>query len=479
MQLKKQSGSGRAKRDLSTGDSQKTKPVVASNKKLISETPIADLVQPTRCQIVVWPVERFRPYLGNPRKNDEAIDRMTASIREFGFKIPMLALSDGVLVDGHLRLKAARKLGLTELPVILCDEWTEAQVQAFRLLVNRSASWATWDEELLAVEFERLQAVDFRMELTGFELSEVETCLGRRSLGGAALIEEDAVPEPPVQPVTQLGDVWILGPHRVSCGDATEKEAVDRLVKNEKADLVFIDPPYNVNYEGRGSGTESRLRRQNLKRRQATKQPRAMLNDNLSEARFLEFCQGLFLSLRRAVKDGASAYVCCSDKAMPQFRQAFEGAGFHWSCTLIWAKDQFALSRADYHPQHEPVLFGWAEGQRHHWGGGRNQGTVWNIAKPRKNELHPTQKPVELVERALENSSEAAGLVLDLCAGSGSTLIACEKTGRRGRLMELDPKYVDVIVERWQDYRGEAAVLEADGRTFEAVRASERLAAAA
>jgi DNA modification methylase len=200
--------------------------------------------------------------------------------------------------------------------------------------------------------------------------------------------------------------------------------------------------------------------------RRSKKQARSMLNDHMSDEQFLGFCSALFANLRRSMKDSAALYVCCSDKAMLQFRHAFEQAGLHWSCTLIWAKHLFTLSRADYHPQHEPILYGWPEGHKHSWCGRRDQGTVWNIDKPRVNELHPTQKPVELIERALENSSEAGDVVLDLCGGSGSTLIACEKTMRQARLMELDPKYVDVVVERWQDFTAQKATLENDGRSF-------------
>jgi DNA modification methylase len=431
-----------------------------------------------RCEIEMWSTERLVPYARNPRKNDGAVDRMVASIQEFGFKIPVLARGDGEVVDGHLRLKAAQKLGIGQVPVILCDEWTPAQVKAFRLLVNRSVTWAEWDEDLLAVEFGELKGLDFNLALTGFAPGEVQAGLAHLEWKTAARTEEDAVPPVPVCPVTRPGDVWVLGRHRVLCGDATEVEAVDRLMQGRKADLVFLDPPYNINYDGRGSVGESWLRSRKAKSKRVKKQTRTMLNDHLTDEQFLDFCRRLFGSLRRSVKQSAGIYVCCSDKAMLQFRQAFQQAGFHWSCTVIWAKDRFTLSRGDYQPQHEPILYGWPEGPGHYWCGRRDQGTVWNLAKPRVNELHPTQKPVELIERALENSSRAGDLIVDLCGGSGSTLIACEKTGRAGRLMELDPKYVDVIVERWQDFSGESAALENDGRNFAQVK-TERVPAAA
>ena len=427
-------------------------------------------------KIMLWPIERFIPYAKNPRKNDGVVDQMIASIQEFGFKIPMLARSDGEVVDGHLRLKAAQRIGLRELPVILCDEWTPAQVKAFRLLVNRSVAWAEWDEELLGLEFSELKELNFDLALTGFDPSEVKTSLTKLAWKNAALIEDDEVPPIPTLPVSRVGDIWLLGTHRVACGDATQADPVDRLMLGEKADMVFTDPPYNINYDGPGSVGESWQKASPGRR--SKKEPRSMLNDHMSDEQFLKFSVALFANLRRSVKDTAALYVCCSDKAMLQFRQAFEQVGFHWSCTVIWAKNQFTLSRADYHPQHEPILYGWPEGHKHSWCGRRDQGTVWNIAKPRVNELHPTQKPVELIERALENSSQAGDIVVDLCGGSGSTLIACEKTMRHARLMELDPKYVDVIVERWQDFTGQMATLENDGRSFAELKA-ERMPLAA
>lgn len=416
--------------------------------------------------IELWPLERLVPYVRNPRKNDGAVDRMISSIQQFGFKIPVLARSNGEVVDGHLRLKAARKIGITEIPVILCDEWTPAEVKAFRLMVNRSVTWADWDENLLAMELGDLQELDFDLSLTGFEPSEVQSFLDTLDSESIALTDEDAVPEASVVPVSQAGDLWLMGSHRLVCGDAAAGDVLELLMPGEKADMVFTDPPYNINYDGHGSVGESWARAG--KGRTVKKQVRSMLNDHMSDEDFLKFCRGLFRGLRSAVQDKAAVYICCSDKAMPEFRQAFEDAGFHWSCTIIWAKSQFCLSRADYHPQHEPILYGWVEGNAHSWCGRRDLGTVWNLAKPRVNELHPTQKPVELIERAIGNSSDPGQIVLDICGGSGSTLIACEKLKRQARLVELDPKYADVIVERWQAFTGRTATL--DGLSFQQVK---------
>jgi DNA modification methylase len=259
------------------------------------------------------------------------------------------------------------------------------------------------------------------------------------------------------------------------CGDSTVTASVEHLIPVELADMAFSDLPYNINFNGAGSSGQSRLKGPHG---HAKRPPRTMLNDDMPDEQFLEFCRAVFTNMRRAVKNSAPVYVCCSDRAMVQFRQAFAEAGFHWSCTIIWAKHQFSLSRADLHPQHEPILYGWPEGETHYWCGRRDLGTVWSFAKPRVNELHPTQKPVELIERALEISSRPGDIVLDLCGGSGSTLIACENTARTARLMELDPQYADVIVERWQAFTGQSAMLESDQRTFEQIRAERERKAA-
>lgn len=430
----------------------------------------------TNKTIEQWRIERLAPYAGNPRKNDGAVDRMMASIEEFGFKIPILARSDGEVVDGHLRLKAAQRLGLTEVPILLCDEWTPAQVRAFRLMVNRSVTWADWDDELLAIELSELKTMDFKLDLTGFDAHEITSCLAKQAWKTTPLADADEAPPVPVYPVSQVGDVWNMGRHRLMCGDATRSESIERLMQGDLADMAFTDPPYNINYDGKGSAGASWL--QADKGPRMKKQVRTMLNDNMSDEQFLEFCRALFGNLRRAVKNTAPVYICCSDRAMPQFRQAFTEAGFHWSCTVIWAKNQFTLSRADLQMQHEPILYGWPRGEKHYWCGRRNQGTVWSFPKPRVNELHPTQKPIELIEQALALSSRPGDIVVDLCGGSGSTQIACEKTGHQGRLMELDPKYADVIVQRWQSFTGRQAILDGDGRSFDAIKAERERRAA-
>ena len=289
-------------------------------------------------RIELWPIDRFVPYPRNPRNNDAAVDRMCGSIHEFGFKIPILARSDGEVVDGHLRLKAARKLGLAEIPVLLCDEWSPAQVKAFRLLVNRSVTWAEFDDELLALEIQDLQEMDFDLSLTGFEDVELAQLLDAQDATDG-LTDEDAVPELPEVPVSRTGDLWLLGDHRVLVGDATGENDVRRLVGSDVADLIFTDPPYNVDYEGY---TEERLK---------------IKGDRMSEVEFKQFLQAAFRSCRIASKPGASLYVCHSSSWQREFQNALESAGFEVRCQIIWAKNTFAWGFGRYKFQHEPMFY--------------------------------------------------------------------------------------------------------------------------
>jgi DNA modification methylase len=420
---------------------------------------LAQSIATQTLQIHIWPIDRLVFYARNPRKNDAAVDRMCASIREFGFKIPVLARGDGEVVDGHLRLKAARKLGITEVPVILCDEWTPQQVKAFRLMVNRSVTWADWDEELLALELQELNAAHFDLSLTGFEGDELARLLASEE-PTAGLIDEDAVPEVPEAPTSISGDLWRLGPHALLVGDATNSEDVARLMHGYAADLVFTDLPYNVDYEGY---TEDRL---------------TIQGDRMPAEHFRQLLQTAFENYRQIVKPGASVYVCHSSSWQREFQDALEAAGFEIRCPIIWAKNKFAWGFGRYKFQHEPIFYAHVAGQSDAWYGDKSQSTLWQENKPAANRLHPTMKPVELIERALVNSSKAGDVVVDLFGGSGSTLIGCERRGRKARLMEIDPRYGDVIVRRWQEYTGKRAVLEGAGGTFDEI-ARERLQEAA
>jgi DNA modification methylase len=373
-------------------------------------------------------------------------------------KIPVLARSDGEVVDGHLRLKAVRKLKISDIPVILCDEWTPAQVKAFRLMVNRSVTWADWDEETLALELQDLREADFDLSLTGFEDVELARLLDAQDPSDG-LTDEDAVPELPEIPVSRTGDLWILGDHGVLVGDATSENDVRRLMGADVADLIFTDPPYNVDYEGY---TEERLK---------------IRGDRMSEAEFKKVLKAAFRSCRIAVKPGASLYVCHSSSWQREFQNALESVGFEVRCQIIWAKNAFAWGFGRYKFQHEPMFYAHVAGEKDPWYGDKSQSTLWHENKPAANRIHPTSKPVELIERALINSSKAGDIVTDLFGGSGSTLIACERRNRKSRLMEIDPKYGDCIVRRWQEYSGKQAKLEGDGRTFKEIK-TERAGAA-
>ncbi len=363
------------------------------------------------------------------------------------FKVPIIAKSNGLIVDGHLRYKAARQLNLAEVPVVLADDLTETQIRAFRIMINQSAHWADWDEELLAVELKQLDAEDFDLDILGFSDEDLDGFLLEEPEGNT---EDDAVPEVQEQPVSKTGDVWILGSHRLLCGSATESTDVEKLMDGQLADMVFTDPPYNVDYA-------------NPEKDGKAKKDRRIKNDNLGNE-FHGFLLAAMTNMLTVCK--GAIYVCMSSSELDTLQSAFRGAGGKWSTFLIWAKNTFTLGRADYQRQYEPILYGWKEGTDHFWCGGRDQGDVWFFNKPVKNDLHPTMKPVELVERAVRNSSKSKDIVLDLFGGSGSTLIACEKTGRQARLTELAPKYVDVIVRRWEEYTGKEATLEESNLTF-------------
>jgi DNA modification methylase len=401
--------------------------------------------------IELWPLSRLLPYIRNPRKNDHAVEQMAGAIREFGFRIPIVARSSGEVVDGHLRLKAAYKLGLESVPVVLADELTDAQIKAFRILANRSATWAEWDEELLGLELSELQESGFDLDLTGFSPEEWEAMIAGDETSQDGLTDEDTVPEVPETPISKTGDVWMLGDHRLLCGDATRAEDYKTLLGEDLVDMAFTDPPYNVNY---ANSAKDKLRGKN----------RPILNDNLGEdfgAFLTAACRNILTVTKGAV------YLAMSSSELDTLQAAFRAAGGKWSTFIIWAKNTFTLGRADYQRQYEPILYGWREGAEHFWCGARDQGDVWAIKKPQKNDLHPTMKPVELVERAIRNSSRTGNVVLDPFGGSGTTLIAAEKSGRVARLIELDPKYVDVIVRRWQDWTGRQATREGDGVAFD------------
>lgn len=390
-----------------------------------------------------WPTAKLVPYARNARAHSEAqVAQIAASIAEFGFTNPILAGSDGVIVAGHGRLAAAQKLGLQSVPVVVLDHLTPTQRRALVIADNRIAENATWDNELLRIELADLQGAGFDIDLTGFDADALADLLAGEEPDNAGQTDEDAVPDVGEEPISRPGDVWQLGPHRLLCGDATRVESYAALLGADGVDMVFTDPPYNVNY---ANTPKDKLRGTN----------RAILNDNLGED-FQSFLLAALTPMIAACRGGI--YIAMSSSELDALQSAFRAAGGKWSTFIIWAKNTFTLGRADYQRQYEPILYGWREGATRHWCGDRDQGDVWQIKKPHKNDLHPTMKPVELVERALRNSSRPGDVVLDPFGGSGTTLIAAEKSGRVARLMELDPKYCDVIVRRWEDFTGGVAL---------------------
>jgi DNA modification methylase len=410
----------------------------------------------TNLQVAMWPVDRLLPYARNARTHsDEQIAQVAASIVEFGWTSPILVGGDGVIIAGHARLLAARKLKMTEVPVIVLGHLSEAQRRALVLADNKLALNAGWDEEMLRIELQDLEVNGFNLDLIGFSAEELETILADGEETTEGQTDEDAVPEPQVAVVTVPGDVWIMGDHRLLCGDATAFGDVEKVLAGGLADMVFCDPPYGVNY---GATMKDKLRGKTL----------TIANDNLGEG-FGPFLYDACVNIL-AVTKGA-IYICMSSSELHTLQKAFREAGGHWSTFVVWAKNTFTMGRSDYQRQYEPILYGWKEGTDHFWCGARDQGDVWFIKKPHVNDLHPTMKPVELVERAIRNSSKGRDTVLDPFGGSGTTLIACEKSGRQARLIELEPKYCDVIVRRFQDHSGRVAVLEADGRAFANVAA--------
>jgi DNA modification methylase len=400
-------------------------------------------------------VDQLIPDVRNPRKHpDKQISQLMASISEYGFTNPVLIDPNNGIIAGHARAMAAGKLSMERVPVIVLGHLTEIQKRAYVIADNKLAMNAEWDPELLRQEVAATEAELRKLEV--FSDQEYEELLADLERESGATDEDDA-PELPPTPVTISGDLWILGDHRVLCGDSLVMGNLEKALSGGQADLVFSDLPYNVALC------------------QWSKPPRLrrpITNDNLGKdfGRFLDnACVNIL-----AVSKGA-IYICMSSSELHTLHKAFTDAGGHWSTFLIWSKNTFTLGRSDYQRQYEPILYGWREGSSHYWCGSRGQGDVLYVNKPRVNDLHPTMKPVELVERAVHNSSRRRDTVLDPFGGAGSTLIACEKNGRHA-LIEIEPQYVDVTVQRWQNFTGLQATLEGDGRTFAEV-ARERVAA--
>ena len=407
-------------------------------------------------QLEQWPIGRLVEYERNPRKNDDVVDRMAQAITEFGFRIPIVARSDGLVVDGHLRLKAARVLGLDTVPVVLADELSETQIKAFRLLANQSANWAEWDELLLSSELNELLAEDYDLSLIGFDDAELEALLaGEVDPETASSEGEYDVPEAPETPISRSGDLWLLGKHRLLCGDATVATDVELLLGDVKPQLMVTDPPYGVEYDPGWRNKAGAA---------ATKRTGKVLNDDRADWREAW-----------ALFPGDVTYVWHCALHATTVADSLDASGFNIRSQFIWAKDRLVLSRGDYHWQHEPCLYAVKKTGKGHWAGDRKQTTLWQIANKDQDveTVHGTQKPVECMRRPILNNSSQGQAVYEPFMGSGTTLIAAETTGRVCYGIELNPAYVDVAVQRWQQFTGKHAVLEGAGTSFDDLR-SER-----
>lgn len=394
--------------------------------------------------IVYKKVDEIIPYEKNPRINDAAVDAVAKSIKEFGFRVPLVLDQNNVIITGHTRLRSAKMLGMTEVPCIIADNLTPEQVQAYRIADNKTGEIAEWDYALLPMELKDLQNADFDLSVLGFDTDELDKLLngGTEETITEGETEPDAVPEVPEEPVSKRGEIYQLGKHRLMCGDSTNPEDVGRLMQDVKAAMVFTDPPWNVNYGAIEQGNPQGYR------------PRTILNDFMGTEDFKNFMFKSFKNMKENTLPGAMIYVVMSAQEWGNMMLTLAQNDFHWSSTIIWNKDRLVLSRKDYHTKYEPIWYGWSEGEaRLHPLPDRKQSDVWDIPRPSKSDDHPTMKPVELVVRAIQNSSDPNAVVLDLFGGSGTTLIACEQTGRQGYTMELDPKYCDVIRRRWAEFK--------------------------
>jgi site-specific DNA-methyltransferase (adenine-specific) len=415
------------------------------------ETMAAVVVQE---RMEMLPVAALVPYARNSRTHSEQqVAQIAASMREFGFTNPVLVDEAGGIIAGHGRVMAAKFLGLVEVPCIRLAHLSEAQKRAYVIADNKLALNAGWDEAMLRLELEDLQAADFDLDLLGFNADELGALLTEPEPETEGLTDPDETPDPPARPVTVEGDVWLLGKHRVMCGDSTRIDQMEALTLGGGIDMWLTDPPYNVAYEGK------------------TKDALKIQNDSMSDGQFRQFLRDAYVAADAVMKPGAVFYVWHADSEGYNFRGAAQDAGWKVRQCLIWKKQSLVMGRQDYHWRHEPCLYGWKEGAGHLWASDRKQTTILEFDRPSRSAEHPTMKPVALFEYQMLNNTKGGDAVLDSFGGSGTTLIAAEKNGRIARLMELDPRYCDVIIKRWQDFTGRQATLEATGQTFAEVEA--------
>ena len=400
-------------------------------------------------------VAKLIPYASNSRTHSDAqVAQIAASIKEFGWTNPILVSGDNSIIAGHGRLMAARKLDMEEVPVIVLDHLSKAQQRALVIADNQLALNAGWDMNMLKAEIEDLNLENFNLELLGFDDDFLDGLLETAPSGGNT--DEDAVPEVPETPKTVLGDVWVLGNHRLMCGDSTSVTAFDQLMDGAKADMIFTDPPYGMSYGGgRAAGS--------TKKGALVKAHGMIINDDLQGNDLIALVRDAIATSSSLMKEGGGLYACFTWRTYAEFEAGLESCGYKVKACIVWDKKSIGLGNSNYRPQHEFIFY--CGGQ---WYGDKSESDVWHMSRGATGKyVHPTQKPVELVERALSNSSKAGDIVIDCFGGSGSTLIACEKNNRHSRLMELDPKYCDVIIKRWQDFSGKVAIHAETGEAFD------------
>lgn len=386
-------------------------------------------------QITNMKIADIHPYEKNPRFNDDAVEAVAKSIKEFGWRNPIVVDKDFVIVCGHTRYKAAQRLGLAEIPVHVAQDLTPEQIQAFRIADNKTAELAEWNYDLLPLELQELQDANFDLSLLGFDSDELERILNggddKTVLDGET--EPDAIPDVPETAVSKPGEVYQLGDHLLLCGDATNPESYAKIMAESEADLYLTDPPYNVKLEGSNGLT--------------------IMNDNMADNAFRQLLDTAFANAQTVLKPGGSFYIYHSDSESVNFRLACKAAELPVHQTLYWVKNALVLGRFDYHYKSESCLYGWKAGAAHNWYSDRCQTNVLEFNKPKANDVHPSMKPVEMLVYLIQNSTRHGETVLDNFGGSGSTLIACEQTGRKCRMLELDPKYCDVIRKRWAEFK--------------------------
>jgi len=424
------------------------------------------------------PIEAIKPYPGNPRVNDDAVDAVAASLKEFGFRQPIVVDEGGVIIVGHTRWKAAKKLGLAKVPVHVATDLPPEKVKAYRIADNQTATLAEWDFELLPIELKDLQQAEYDLSLLGFDEDELAHLLDGDLAEG--LTDPDSVPEPPDDPITQRGDIWVLGDHRLMCGDSGSVEHLDRLLDGNGIDLVSMDPPYNVKVEPRSntaiaaglssfSNKKAQLHHQSFDQARGVSDPkkarkkmrakdRPLENDFVTTEAFDEMLLAWFGNASRVLKPGGSFYIWGGYANIGNYPAPLAASGLYFSQGIVWDKQHPVLTRKDFMGAFEICFYGWKEGAGHNYYGPNNATDLWHVKKVNPQSMvHLTEKPVELAVRSIQYSSLPGQNVLDLFGGSGSTLIGCEQTGRHAFLMELDQAYCDVIVQRWEQFTGRKA----------------------